>query len=216
MSYQVPVDPHGSRPQNGGHAHYPGPGGGEAGHFLNPDVPVLSFLYALYCDAEFSEREFEIWKTDPSNYRGYFRDYIRVGGREFPRAAQELIAAQVPMNRPVQGGRYKPTWDQARECVNQYLVPELTLQPENGQRNRSPRRATFNPDRPVLSSLGIYFLNLEERLPVELTQLGVPAEVAAVMRDVRWAFGRPYFELQQVAVLAPAIQKELTTGEAAW
>ncbi len=124
--------------------------------------PVLAFLYALFTDHPFSEREHGRWaaaraETPPRDYRGYLDNYNRDSA--FPEDTIKTIALDVPSNGPDSRGLYYPTPNQARVGIAR-IFEEIRSTAPAPRPNTDPRSiAQLGSDRPVLRILGVLFLN---------------------------------------------------------
>lgn len=195
----------------------PGVPGGELPNYCNDDFPVLSFLYALYCDDIFSKREADRWVVDRT-YRGYLSNYVNRPKRFFPGEAMKVISDDVPGNPPEPNGRYKPTEDQSVDMILKYVMPELVYQASSGEAEPQPpiTPAFFNASCPVLSCLGRIFINLESTFDPDAVP-GITPEVRAVLKQTQWATnGRPFLTAKNVLILAPLLVDEFTRGNARW
>jgi hypothetical protein len=127
--------------------------------YYQAGFPVLSFLYALYTDAEFSGTEHATWleqrnRVPPVDYRGYLAKYP-----QFPADAERAIAVDVPSNGANSTGFYFPTPKQAWVGIDE-IFREITAQPPQPRPPGDPRTiAQLGAERPVLRILAVLFLN---------------------------------------------------------
>jgi hypothetical protein len=160
--------------------------------YCNDEFPVLSFSYALYCDPKFAEQAHAWWAHSVESkigkgvkltaavlaehgiYDDYLDDYIQNRTRVFPYGAIEIITEKVAANgsQYVQKGLYAPSPGQAKEFVEEYLVPELAGVRQDAAMRKDAAVAKVkkdpgqerghaepNPNRPVLSCLAAIFVN---------------------------------------------------------
>lgn len=176
-------------------AQVPGP---ETHNYHKAGLPLLSFFYALYCDAEFSQANFDIWlaaRLEGRDYRGYLEPYRWDQVRRFPVAAMDIIAVEVPKNTPVPV-RYVPTLEQCWELMA-FLVAEVTGAPEiplaPGETPPSPAPSPPSPrlpaahsgERPLLSCLAVIFLNQDPKFrsapETFLANVGISESARAIL-----------------------------------
>ena len=77
-------------------------------NYDNEDFPVLSFLFALHCDVEYSEKTYAGYEANPDD-KSYLNNYVRGTRRTFPPEAIHLIHDLVPKNPKDENGHFPPT-----------------------------------------------------------------------------------------------------------
>jgi hypothetical protein len=193
--------------------------------YCNDDYPVVSFLFALYCDAEFSAIANQRFIESEGKWDRYLDKYRKNIRRSFPPGAARVIHVEVPSNdqQPLGSGRYVPTREQCTAFIKDFLVPELALIPV-AQANQPPADLPLDPafpnaTRPVLSSLALIFLNRSRQAQLDdvLQTRGVSPAARAVLERVQWtAEGRPYMTEKDVNDLEPALTDDMTRLPSMW
>jgi hypothetical protein len=200
--------------------------------YLKPGLPVFSFIYALYCDPEYSEAHsalfFEALRND-RHYLEYLNAYRRDPTRPFPRAILDL-SEDVPHhgNKDQVTQRYLPTRAQAWD-VMPYLVRELTgtappanevaAEPAPGDAV-DPSPAQPNADRPLISCLAAIFLNKDPLFRKNVNSFLAGFDIAPNAQRVLTTFsqtpeGTNLTEGQMLA-LTPHLVEEMILWPACW
>src|SRR5579871_5351925 len=123
-------------------------------NYLNKAFPVTSFVYALYCDAEYAKYVLDRYIKDPT-------DWTPLDPYHLPKGLAELFYEEVPRAMPpnTKPGTYNPPAEKIKELFVRFMQPELTN--EKGEKPVAPHdRATYHADRPVTSCLGEIFVNV--------------------------------------------------------
>ena len=149
--------------------------------------PILSFMYGLYCDSDWSEAEFTKWLNSyvgdgQYEYEAYLDPYPNL-----PHGARKLISERVPAEGIRQdNGRLMPTPPLA-EAMWPYLLQELTFNPAaavSGPSDPKRRSPVRNADRPVLSGLSLIFLRALEVDEAREAFAEYPTELKAKLIEV--------------------------------
>jgi hypothetical protein len=226
---------------NNGHyaaipADNPGPTlGAESRNYHKTGLPVLSFTYALYCDMEFGLANYRLWraaKDEGRDFRGYLKPYRWDQLRHFPAGAIKLIAEDVPEEGPQDPttSRYSPTNDQAWEMTS-FLIPEITGAPDvlaPGEQppleppvHRPSHRlpAELNSDRPLISCLGVIFLNDDNGFRLHPERFLANFEITDNARAILTKFGKggaKFLSPGQALALCPDLVGELVKAPPTW
>ncbi len=128
-------------------------------HYLTKPYPLLSFLFGLYCNKDWSSTEFYKWKAAGEDEHGkYFYQRYLEPYPGIPKEATEIISDEVPENENGNAeGRRRPTEEQAKELWPK-LVAELSLPAQSNPADEKKKRAYFDAERPVLSALACIYL----------------------------------------------------------
>ena len=130
---------------------------GPSYHYYRAPYPILSFLYGLYCDLEWSVNEYEKWEDagkDPATgtfrYLKYLDPYPNIPANAF--RVLTLDVANLP--KPDDDPRRKP---RLVDCESLWpdLKAELARPPRAKEDGRPPQ---FKDIRPILSSVACIFL----------------------------------------------------------
>lgn len=188
-------------------------------NYNNDDYPVTAFVYALHCDVEYGRAVYDRYFANPSDY-SLLADYRTAKKRAFPVDALEFFYKKVPNRiRPERPNRYNPTGGEVAELFLRFILPELTYQAPAGETPPAPpiNRAFFNPDRPLLSSLGMIFLNGDRSFDPTSKKDVLPVEVIEALKLVRYApTGRPFMAAEDALVLLPTFADELSLRMEVW
>lgn len=129
--------------------------------YYRKPYPILSFMYGLYCDAEWSTTEFQKWASSLTGdgqhlYEGYLDPYPNL-----PHPARQLISVTVPaVAEQDAGGRLTPHARLA-DFMWPYLLQELSFDPALAvSPPDDPNRhvAQLDASRPALSGVALIFL----------------------------------------------------------
>jgi len=192
-------------------------------HYYKPGYPILSFMYGLYCDPDWSKEAFDKWEDSNYEYEGYLDPYPNM-----PHGARQLITVEVPKTRPAgeEGARAIPTVDLA-EQMWPYLTGELTFDSPTkvtGRRDEA-RRPTFSPGRPVLSTLSMIYLIDEMPNQTQLrTALSAPkysgkysdTEVFEALSSIYERHARPSTTHVYLEVIKEALVVDFTAQPFVW
>lgn len=153
-------------------------------HYYQAPYPLLSFLFGLYCDSDWSTEAFTKWqlsdKDVKDNYQwvGYLDPYPNI-----PQDARQIISVKVPSLPEPPGGRRTPTVALAQEIWPQ-LLNELTFPSADARlyhgRPSGRARARFEPTRAFVSSLSLIYLENSQPTASDVTsalQAGKYADV---------------------------------------
>jgi hypothetical protein len=208
-------------------------------NYCNDKYPVLSFAYALYCEAGFREPERNAWRVSAGPADEYteeklrtaydgFLDYFGRGiDRAFPEEMRELIRVKVPMNGPDfvdDVGAFNPNEVQAQQAAAAILA-ELTgtapAAPAGGAAAGRPDRknAKIDPQRPVISCLAVIFLNQNAAFRAAPKDFLAGQELTPAERSALVDFGvsgRTVLNAAEAAALRPGIELELQRFPSCW
>jgi hypothetical protein len=151
-------------------------------HYYVAPYSLLSFLFGLYCDHEWSEEEYVRWEASESprhsgtyTYSGYLNPYEPI-----PPAAREIINEQVKLNPTGSNGRRNPTTQQFEAFWPDFRA-ELLKPPTGESPKPGFRRAYFDPSRPILSALACIYLADATSVP---QIVGMAGKLPAVFSDL--------------------------------
>ena len=190
--------------------------------YLNQDFPVTSFVYAIYCDVEYSKYVVKKYIQNPEDWSP-LEIYTASTKRPFPEPAEVLLYEEVPSRmKGYAPGTYNPPGGPAAKLFLKFVMPELTYQAGASEAAPQPPpnlaqfTAELTAERPLLSCLGQIFLN--NNTPFDpLTAPGIDDEVkAALSRVRRTANGRPYLDPNDALALLPAFIDDVTAPPARW
>jgi hypothetical protein len=208
-------------------------------NYCNDRYPVLSFAYALYCEAGFREPERNEWRKSAGAAAAYtpailagaydgFLDYFsRDLDRGFPPAIRDLIRLQVPMNPPDfvdERGAFNPSPAQASQAAASILDELMGRAPgPNAAANAGSRparnKARINAQRPVLSCLAVIFLNQDPAFTNAPQDFLAGQELTPLERQALLQFGssgRTTLAESEAQALRPAIEDELQRFPSCW
>jgi hypothetical protein len=198
-------------------------------NYLEPGFPVLSYTYALYCDREFSNEEFERWlkaQREGKDYRDYLNPYT-FDARPFPMAAETLIAEKVATQgiHNLSTGRYRPSILQAWEIMP-HIVAEVANKPIQALQRpaadiQPSRQAEPKPsaERPVLSCLACIFVGKDLQWREAPTAFLDKFALTPDVRYVLQAFGNsrdPWLSEGQAMAMGSSMVQELVAEPECW
>jgi hypothetical protein len=188
-------------------------------NYCNDDFPILSFLFAIYCDEDYRQTTVQKWLASNKTYKGYLINYTQNRKATFDQAAITLVHDRVGNNPPdPKDGMYMPTREQADEMVQLYMRRELPSGEAGGSAAPAPPDLAYaNAERPIVAALGLLFLNGDSLSLAELQRLGLPPGVPEILSTVkRGPGGRPYLTAEKLEELRPAWVDELTRPKNIW
>jgi hypothetical protein len=186
-------------------------------NYCNDDCPILSFVFAICSDDEYARAVSERWRRDPSSTA--YLDHYRKNPSRFPKGAQILIHEDVPRKGVKVGNLYKPSPQQCRDLIRDYLVSELTGEHVAGQQLASlpPFLAFDDPNRPTLATLARIFINRERLRPDDEILTEVPRAAKEVLTGATFSeAGRPTLTKVQVEQIEEALVADLAKDPAVW
>jgi hypothetical protein len=208
-------------------------------NFCNDQFPVLSFTYALFCEAEYREPERAVWRFSAgpranytmaslaAAYSGFLDYYTRGVQTEFPSSIRALVTQQVPMNTDDfvdERGAFNATPQQAEEAADA-IMAELTGNgppaPPGGSAAGRPgaRKPRRSAQRPVLSCLAMIFLDEDSTFNDAPLNFLLGHELTAAERRTLLDFGttpRVVLNNAEAAVLKPGLVLELQRFPSCW
>ena len=190
----------------------------EGPDYNNSEFPVLSFLFALHCDVEYSERTFRRYLNDQTD-KSYLDNYVSGNRRVFPAGAIHLIHDVVPKNPPTSDGHYPPTRGQSSQMIVQYMLPELTYVASTDELSPTPpvNIGFYDSSRPLLSCLALIFMNGDKTFDPASKKDQLTPEVCEALKRTAWAGnGRPFLAAADVLTLLPTLVDEFALGRAVW
>jgi hypothetical protein len=170
--------------------------------------PVFGFLYALYCDSTVSNAAVQTWQNGSDTYLDAYRmdsEFI------FPQPARDIIHIDVPQNGvPTGGGRRRPTSAMALE-ISPHLLAELTRAPVPDACEAMRTLAFPSADCPVVSMLGVIFLNKQAPDDELMRTYEIADRVQSLLRRVAAAvIARNAPTEEDILELMPSMVAEFT------
>jgi hypothetical protein len=209
-------------------------------NYCNDKYPVLSFVYALYCERDFRVPERTHWRQSAgphgsydvaelkAAYSGYLDYFTRNVDVAFPDEAKELITIRVPLNSADfldEHDAYNPDAVQARTAAR-FMLDEMQgfappAPPGTANTAGRPARlaATINAQRPVISCLAVIFLNQDADFKADPAKFLAGQELTPAERKALVAFGKGQRDVlfeSEADALRPGIELELQRFPACW
>jgi hypothetical protein len=170
--------------------------------------PVFGFLYALYCDATVSAAAVQTWQAGHDSYLDAYR---MDSAFSFPQPARDLIHIEVPQHGvQTPAGPRRPTTGMALE-MGRYLLAELTRAPVPDANEATRTLAFPSADCPVVSTLGVIFLNKQAPDDELMRTYGIADRLQSLLRNIAAAvIARNAPAEEDIVELMPCMVAEFT------